>query len=115
MDPYKELRDLSSKLNLIFEPQDWGIINSSSSRTIEFIMFYENSIMSEHLKYDFFELIIASYNDLILDNPKSIEKTRIVFKNFIVKYSDHEPMKIALSYWKNLEGPEFPVSQYLKE
>ena len=57
---YTRLKQVSDELNLSFETQDWGIINSDENRVSEFISFFnENSDLESSLKYEVYELIIG--------------------------------------------------------
>jgi hypothetical protein len=61
------LKQVSEELELSFETQDWGIINSSSDRVHEFIQYFEDNKMENSIKYELFELVIASFNDAIIE------------------------------------------------
>jgi len=107
------LKIVSTDLKLNFEPQDWGIINASSHRVAEFIHYFEaNTSLPESIKYQLFELIIASFNDSILENGVTKEQEHY-FKQFIHKYSQDSIFKPILNYWKNIENEDFPVGKLL--
>ena len=108
MNPSELLQVLSEKLHLNFESQDWGIINADSNRFKEFLAFYENNPdLHSTEKYHLFELIIASFNEAMIDNnfeQKDMDK----FRKFLLEYKD---VHIELvEYWSSLvESDEFPV------
>jgi len=106
------LHSLSSKLNLIFESQDWGIINADSNRFEEFLLFYENN-PDLHItqKYHLFELIIASYNEALIEDTVEFKKLDD-FKRFLLKYKDvHNEL---IEYWTSLNASdEFPIVRVL--
>lgn len=106
------LKIISSDLNLSYESQDWGIINSDGNRVYEFINYYlVNYNFSDNIKYQLFDLIIASFNDLVLDKEND-EKTTNYFISF-VENNNREPFINILLYWKRIYNEEeFPVSKY---
>ena len=71
----KTLKDATKDLELVYEEQDWGIINSDVDRIKNFIQYFNKyeKKSDNTFKYYVFELIIASFNDAILENK--INKT----------------------------------------
>lgn len=111
-DSYKSLKKISKELNLDFETQDWGIINSSPERLIEFIDYFkENVLFDNQTKYEIFDLIIASFNDGLVENKFKISTIKL-FVDFIYEYSPNETFKPILDYWKSIKNEEYPVSYF---
>ena len=111
-----ELRHLSKVLGLEYYCQDWGICNSCSNRVEEFIRFYESrSNCPNHVKWDLVELIIASYNDRIVEgnaNPTSDE----MFKAFISRHKWEYHVRFQANYWKKIiEHEEFPIGKFFTD
>lgn len=105
------LKQISLELNLAYEPQDWGIINADPNRVKEFISFYNDLNYQDSIKYELFELIIASFNDLILEK-KNEEVENNLFLNFI-KNNLSLPFINILDYWSKIcNNDEFPVAKY---
>ena len=111
MEEYPELAEINKQLNLSYEPQDWGIANAAPGRVIEFIDFYESRESTPNQKDDLMELIIASINDGLLDEPLSdadLERCR----QFIRSHKDDAPYQRR--YWRSLANEdEFPVAGFL--
>ncbi|TDR17587.1 hypothetical protein [Marinicella litoralis] len=103
------LKNLSNQLSLSYEPQDWGIINADSSRFIEFNKYYCDSNLESCEKYQIEELIIASFNEVLLNNMQTYESLSVFF-GFLNK-AEH---KVVLDYWQSLNEDEFPVARIIK-
>jgi hypothetical protein len=114
MNPSELLKTLSNKLNLQFEPQDWGIINADSNRFEEFLSFYENH-PDLHLtqKYQLCDLIIASYNEAMIEK-KLAKKDLDELIKFISNYKHiHSEL---IEYWSSLtDSDEFPVVKVIND
>jgi hypothetical protein len=104
-------------LNIKFDEQDlqdWGIIHSNQNRVQEFISYYKNHNLSEISQYYLFELIVASYNDALLEKlvNENVEK---VFINLITESSVNLKTNIIKDYWGRIYNEEnFPVGKYFK-
>lgn len=111
---FKKLKDATSDLNLSYEEQDWGIINSDSSRVLEFIDYFNSNKKSKSssFKYSMIELIISSFNDAIIEN-KINQKVENSFKDFIFHHKNKELYETIFNYWVSIkDDPEFPVGKY---
>lgn len=113
----KTLKDASEELKLCYEEQDWGIINSDPNRIKEFINYFEKhkNSKSNSFKYDMFELIVASYNDAILEDKINniIEND---FRDLINEHKNEELYQTIFSYWIEIKNnEEFPVGNYLEK
>jgi len=108
------LEIISNKLGLNFIEQDWGIINESSDRLEEFIEYFNtHKSFPETIKYQLFELIIASYNEALLKNTVTT-KRELLFKKFIQQHSSNPTFKPIVSYWKKIMNKEdFSVGRLL--
>jgi hypothetical protein len=60
------LRELSVRLGLGYESQDWGIVNADPYRLREFISFYESEPLVPSQRFELGELILASANERLL-------------------------------------------------
>ena len=58
---------VSAELNLDNTAQDWGIENAAPARIKEFIEYFNTHKFSNVVKYELFDLIVASFNDAILE------------------------------------------------
>ncbi|WP_298760640.1 hypothetical protein [uncultured Psychroserpens sp.] len=104
------MKKITEDLNLNFESQDWGIINASPDRLEEFVKYFETSRYSEKEKYELFELIIASYNDCLIE----IKEKSKIFEDFISNTKGSDTYNTIINYWKNLDNDdEFPISKVI--
>jgi len=108
------LKTVSKELGIDFEEQDWGIINASPYRINEFIEYFNsNASFPETIKYQLFELIIASCNEAILEKSLTSQQESI-FMKFIQNNSDNTNLKSIIDYWKKIADiEEFPVGKLL--
>ena len=108
------LEMVSDELGLSFIEQDWGIINGSSDRLEEFIEYFNtHKSFPGTIKYQLFELIIASCNEALLKNAITT-KGNLLFKKFIQQHSSDPFFKPILLYWKRITNEEdFPVGRLL--
>lgn len=108
----KLLEKFSLDLKVSFETQDWGIINADKDRVVEFILYFENKVSSaETIRFNLFELVIASFNEKILEENSIEPSIQQMFVTFINKYS-HEFESIT-EYWKRIYDEEdFPVGKF---
>jgi hypothetical protein len=111
----EQLKQASQFLNLSFETQDWGIINSDYKRVFEFIKYLEEYPHSDELRYWLTELIIASINDGI--EQKCYSANQLFNLKEYLKNSNKLHQSV-IEYWTSLtEAPnadEFPGSFWLK-
>lgn len=106
-----KLKSLSDELELEFESQDWGIANANPRRFEEFLSFYFSREFSFYEKYELEELIIASFNEKLIDHQQVNEDAFIDFLSH-VNYKGH------LGYWASLytsDADEFPVSEIIRK
>lgn len=100
MTSTEQLKWLSKKLNLAFETQDWGIINSSPERLLEFIQFFEKETSpGEWSRYEMFELVMASYSDA-LEDDKCTDALKVEFNAWFNRNKDDVDLVPAVAYWK---------------
>lgn len=115
-DNIKELEAVSEELGLEYHPQDWGIINGSADRFVEFVAYFEqvnNDRHSNHVRMEVFELVTSSYNELLLEKGESDIKAT-VFNSFISKHGRQELFKNRVRYWAKIANDdEFPVGYFL--
>jgi hypothetical protein len=103
------LRQLCQSLGLLYEPQDWGIINADARRLSEFIAYYEATPLSETQRFELGELILASANERLLANESLPEALR----PFLAR--NLGDLATQLEYWRNLrDDQEFPVSDWIQ-
>lgn len=95
--------------------QDWGIINADGQRLHEFIAIYDSLKLSKEMKYQMFELIIASANEALGDEQAlDDEQTKTGILDFVRRSGRDFPEQ--LSYWARLEDEEeFPVAAILRK
>jgi len=110
---FEQLRQLSIELNLSFEPQDWGIINASAERVEEFMNYLdEKETLQNKIKYHVFELIVASFNEYLLEETCT-EKLKTHFIELLARNAENETLQPIINYWKHLNGTDYPVSRFL--
>lgn len=103
------VKQISVDLGLNYEEQDWGIINSDPQRVKEFIEYFlSESDLSFEDKYQVLELIIASFNDAIINSLVDTDLDGL-FSSFISNIDLSHPV---LVYWKSVQDEEFPVAKY---
>lgn len=115
------LKTVSDELGLTFfndqasgANQDWALINGLPGRMEEFINYFNShSFFPDRIKYQLFELVIASFNEDLLEDSVTKEK-ELLFKQFIQENSKNPLFKPKLSYWKGITDEEdFPVGRLL--
>lgn len=107
------LRDLSNRLGLTFESQDWGIVNSDPCRLWEFIHFYESEALTATQRFELGELIIASANERLMGDVDELNEGIQTFIDFIKAHKDEQ--SVHITYWSSLEADEeFPVAAVLR-
>ncbi|MGH2667498.1 hypothetical protein [Flavobacterium sp.] len=109
------LREISNDLGLTFETQDWGIINSDSKRVKEFIIYFKKlKEINIYVQYEFFELIIASYNEMLINNIDTKEVSDS-FDSFLNSNIYKDSFESIINYWIKIKSPEFPIGFILNE
>jgi hypothetical protein len=112
VDAEQEIRQLSKRLNLVYERQDWGIINADPSRVGEFIQFYDQEPQTEVTRYALEELIIASMNEAIVEGVAD-DCLRRLFNAFLSR--DAKRAALHIRYWGGLQdSEEFPIAEPLR-
>lgn len=107
------LRELSMRLGLAFESQDWGIVNADPCRLREFIGFYESEPLSVTQRFELGGLIVASANERLLAGASESDEEIQVFVGFVRQHKDE--LSVHLTYWSDLQiDEEFPVATVLK-
>ena len=113
MSPEEMLRDLSQRLGLRFESQDWGIVNADPKRLTEFISFHASQDLAPTQCFELGELILASANERRLDGSTTEDEAIDMFIEFIQEYWTEQQTHIA--YWSSLSSSdEFPVAEVLQ-
>ena len=108
----EQLRSLSELLRLDFEEQDWGIINANGMRLEEFVDFYDSFALSKEMRYQVFELILASANHALEEEMEDGRK-KLVIQDFIRRHGNDFPEQV--SYWAGLgSSDEFPLAEVLR-
>lgn len=113
-DNIKDLSTISNELGLEYYDQDWGIVNGTADRFVEFVAYFEQlNHASNHVRMEFFELIISSYNELLLEKKETDIKST-VFNAFVSKHSRDNLFKPIVRYWAGIANDdEFPVGYFL--
>ena len=106
------LRELNQDLNLQYEEQDWGIVNSNGARLEEFIRYFENHPgLVSTAQFELGDLILASANEVLTEDASAALP---LLKPFLE--SQAETFVVHMDYWMGLEGrDEFPLGHWLRE
>jgi hypothetical protein len=108
-----QLRNLSNFLKLHYEEQDWGIINADGNRLEEFVAVYDSRPFSVEIRYQMFELILASANDALGKKRQEANGMRVI-QDFVRRHGQDFPEQV--SYWAGLKNSdEFPVGEALRK
>ncbi len=108
----KDIQDLSDRLGLPYEPQDWGICNANADRTGEFIQVCSTEELTPPQQYAMGELVLASMNDALVDGVADAELVG-QFKAFLT--SDLYGLARQIRYWASLTNvDEFPLAGLLE-
>lgn len=108
------LRELSSRLGLRFESQDWGIVNANPWRLREFICFYESEALVPSQRFELGELILASANERLLAGTVKEDADMHLFVDFVRNHWREQETHIT--YWLGLQShEEFPITAVLKQ
>ena len=105
------LRDLCEALALQYEQQDWGIVNASGRRLLEFISFYEAhpSLLATQ-KFELGELVIASANEVLREGGTLDDRVM----QFLLK--NRRAFEAHIEYWRGLQDlSQFPVAGLLRQ
>jgi len=107
-----QLQSLSKLLGLDYEEQDWGIINADGKRLEEFVAVYDSHTLSREMRYQMFELVVASANDALDDELDGV-RAGLVIQDFVRRNGEAFPEQV--SYWAGLkDSEEFPVADILR-
>jgi len=107
------LRELSVRLGLGYESQDWGIVNADPYRLREFISFYESEPLVPSQRFELGELILASANERLLVGATDENEDMQMFVDFVRNHWQVQEAHIA--YWLALQpDDEFPIAALLK-
>lgn len=112
MDANHQIRALSDRLNLSNEAQDWGIINSDSSRIEEFLRPCDEAELTPVQQYAMSELVFASLNDALVERAAAPQVVSD-FERFLGK--DFCGRSSQIRYWSSLDNSdEFPIAELLR-
>ena len=106
-----DIRDLSDRLGLMYERQDWGICNADARRVGEFIEVCRSGGLTPPQQFAMVELVLASMNEALADGGDDAGIVRD-FKTFVtLGLHGLEPQ---IRYWASLpNGEEFPLAGLL--
>ncbi len=114
----KDFKTINTDLKLMNTP-DWGIENADGNRVEEFIKYHNDNF--DHIglggKLGFIELIIASMNEVLL-NEKENNELGFLFKEFIYSYLNTDNLQYydSIVYWVSIsEKEEFPIGFIIKK
>ena len=86
---------------------------SDPKRVKEFITYFLNTDLDKYTQYHVFELIVASYNDAILENLDN-EMLKAAFGEAVNKSNTNPNLDILKNYWRRIYNEdEFPVGKLL--
>ena len=112
MDTEQQIKQLSDRLGLAYERQDWGIINADPARVVEFIRFYDQGHHSDPERYALEELIFASMNEAMVEGVADANAHQL-FDAFLRNHTKR--MIPHIRYWGGLQdAQEFPVAATLR-
>lgn len=107
----KDIRELTERLGLRYERQDWGICNANPGRTAEFIQVCRTGALTLPQQYAMGELVLASMNEAIAIGTAD-EDLVGKFKSFLTL--DLHGLAPQIQYWASLADPEeFPLVELL--
>jgi len=112
LSPEELLRELSERLGLRFQTQDWGILNSDPDRLEEFVHFYETADLAPTQRYELGALVLASANDALV--KQDLDENRLQqLEAFIAR--NRASLQTHIDYWAGLARElEFPIAGVLK-
>ena len=107
----EEIQDLTDRLGLTNERQDWGICNADAGRTSEFIRVCRAELLTPVQQYAMVELVLASMNEALADGVADKELLS-EFRAFLtLNLHGIDPQ---LRYWSSLvDADEFPLAALL--
>jgi hypothetical protein len=109
MRPESEMAQLSERLAVMNEPQDWGIVNGDAARLDEFVAFYESQPLSSVQRGAMASLVLASANErLQADLAADLD---VVARLLSRLAADAE---WEYDYWRGLDGAAFPLADWLR-
>jgi hypothetical protein len=93
--------------------QDWGIMYSDAKRLDEFMAYYNTTELDDYQQFNVFELIVASYNDAILEGGVN-KSQKDIFSHILNKTTSNKKLDIVKDYWRRISNnEEFPVGKLL--
>ena len=104
------LREMSNKLGLPYEPQDWGVSNADGNRLDEFVAFFQQGDLQPSQLFELADLILASANErLVRGLAVEVKPLEALARKYGQAFSLH------LEYWSGLEdAEEFPLASLLR-
>jgi hypothetical protein len=109
MRPESEMAQLSERLAVMNEPQDWGIVNGDPARLDDFVEFYESQPLSSVQRAAMVGLVLASANArLQADRAADLDVVARLLPRFA---ADAE---WEYDYWRGLDGAAFPLAEWLR-
>lgn len=109
----QDIQDLTARLGVAYERQDWGICNADASRVGAFIRVCQTENLTPPQQYAMGELVLASMNDALLDG---VTDSQLIgeFGAFL-KLHLHG-LALQIRYWSSLtDAEEFPLSNLLEQ
>ncbi len=105
------LREMSDKLGLTYEPQDWGLINADGNRLDEFVIFLRREELRPTQQFELADLILASANERLLEGLNvEITSLKMLAHKHDRAFSHH------VEYWSGLDNEEeFPLAGLLRQ
>lgn len=115
-DADDRVKKMSLELGISYEPQDWGIVNANANRVDDFIEYFEKNFYELHTtqKFELFELIIASFNDAIIENLFTVNMQKSL-ADFLKKYADNSLYSVILRYWRENTDEDMQIARYINQ
>ena len=108
-----DVRSLSERLGLPFEPQDWGIANADAVRVREFVGVCRTASLTPPQQYAMAELVLASMNEALAQGVADDDVTK-QFREFLTL--ELCGLSGQVRYWAGLaDRVEFPLAALLHE
>lgn len=104
------IKKLSDDLGLVYEAQDWGIINADPLRLQEFIHYLESQPnLLPNQVFHLGELILSSANEVLVNGGSLPEE----FLAFLERFRTH--IEAHLEYWTSVANEvELPLGSWLR-